>query len=115
MTSRAAAGAITGSAFLGFSREDEREADREGTRILSKAGWDARGLLMFLATAQRTGGRGPSAVSAFFSTHPSFESRIANLRADASATPHGRTDSPEFAALKRRLHRLPPAGLAPRQ
>ncbi len=57
MTSRVAAGALTSGAFLGFSREDEREADREGTRILARAGWDPRGLLMFLQTARTAAGR----------------------------------------------------------
>jgi hypothetical protein len=59
-TSRAAAGALTSGAFLSFSRDDEREADREGTRILARAGWDPRGLLMFLQiarTAARSEGR----------------------------------------------------------
>jgi len=114
MTSRAAAGALTSGAFLGFSREDEREADREGMRILARAGWDPRGLLMFLQTARTAAGRKGAIAGGFFSTHPSFDSRVANLRAEAASLPRGRTDDPAFADVKRRLSRLPPAGRAPR-
>jgi len=113
-TSRVAAGALTSGAFLGFSRDDEREADREGTRILARAGWDPRGLLMFLQTARTAAGRKGAVAGGFFSTHPSFDSRVANLRAEAAALPRGRDDDPAFADLKRRLSRLPPAGRAPR-
>ena len=113
-TSRVAAGALTSGAFLGFSRDDEREADREGTRILARAGWDPRGLLMFLQGARTAAGRKGAAAGGFFSTHPSFASRVANLRAEAAALPRGRADDPAFADLKRRLSRLPPPGRAPR-
>jgi beta-barrel assembly-enhancing protease len=114
MTSRAAAGALTSGAFLGFSREDEREADREGTRILARAGWDPRGLLLFLQRARTAAGQKGTAAGGFFSTHPSFDSRVASLRAESASLPRGRTDDPAFAELKRRLSRLPPAGRAPR-
>jgi beta-barrel assembly-enhancing protease len=114
LTSRAAAGALTSSAFLGFSREDEREADREGTRILARAGWDPRGLSLFLQTARSSAGQKASAAGGFFSTHPSFDSRVASLRSEAASLPRGRRDDPAFADLKRRLSRLPPAGRAPR-
>jgi len=114
VTSGAAADALTGSAFLSFSRDDEREADRGGAHILARAGWDPRGLVSFLETARGTSSRGPSSVATFFSTHPSFDSRIASLRAEIGSVPRGRSDSPAFGDLKRRLARLPPAGRAPR-
>ena len=114
MTSRVAAGALTSGAFLSFSRDDEREADREGTRILARAGWDPRGLLMFLQTARTAAGQKGAAAGGFFSTHPSFDSRVASLRSEAAALPRGRADDPAFADVKRRLSRLPPAGRAPR-
>jgi len=113
-TSRVAAGALTSGAYLGFSRDDEREADREGTRILARAGWDPRGLLMFLQRARTAAGQKGAAVGGFFSTHPSFDSRVASLRAEAAALPRGRADGPAFADLRRRLAKLPPAARAPR-
>jgi len=69
---------------------------------------------MFLQTARTAAGRKGAVAGGFFSTHPSFDSRVANLRAEAAALPRGRDDDPAFADLKRRLSRLPPAGRAPR-
>lgn len=114
VTSRAAAGAMTGALALGYSREDERAADREGTRILERAGWDARGLLEFLEDVRRARGRDPSAVEVFFSTHPALDERIARLREETARLAVGRADSPGFAGIRRRLARLPPARRAPR-
>jgi predicted Zn-dependent protease len=108
MTSGMAARMLTGSAFLGFSREDELSADREGTRILRQAGWDPRGLRSFLEAARATARRTPSALDVFFSTHPATEDRIAILRDATGGTPGLRRDSAEFARMKKRLADLPP-------
>jgi beta-barrel assembly-enhancing protease len=113
-TSRAAAGAMSGALLLGYSREDELAADREGTRILTRAGWDARGLLTFLETVRRARRRDPSRVETFFSTHPALDDRISRLRETTARLPARRNDSARFQALRRRLARLPPAGHAPR-
>ncbi len=113
-TSTAAAHALTGSAFLAYSREDERQADKTGTGILAKAGWDARGLEQFLERARTQSRRDPSALAVFFSTHPALEARIRDLAGESSRGPHGRVTSSAFADVKRRLARLPPAGRAPR-
>jgi predicted Zn-dependent protease len=109
VTSGLAANALTGSAFLGFSREDELIADREGTRILRKAGWDPDGLVSFLEAARVTARKNPTALDVFFSTHPATEDRIAALR--HATAPHAslRRDSAAFWAMKRQLASLPPA------
>jgi beta-barrel assembly-enhancing protease len=108
VTSGLAANALTGSVFLAFSREDELVADREGTRILRKAGWDPDGLASFLETARAAARKNPTALEVFFSTHPATDDRIAALR--RTKTNHGslRRDSAEFAAMKKRLSALPP-------
>jgi predicted Zn-dependent protease len=113
-TSGAAATAMTGALFLGYSREDERAADREGTRILARAGWDPRGLLEFLAAARRQAARRPSSVEVFLSTHPATDERIARLREETAGMRKGRRSSARFADIRRRLGRLPPARHAPR-
>jgi predicted Zn-dependent protease len=106
LTSGLAANVLTGSVFLGFSREDELAADREGTRILRKAGWDPHGLASFLERARAAARQNPSALDVFFSTHPATEDRIAALRKVTRADSTLRRDSAEFQAMKKRLTTL---------
>ena len=108
VTSGMAANALTGSVFLSFSREDELVADREGTRILRKAGWDPGGLASFLEAARATARKNPTALDVFFSTHPATDDRIAALRRTSASHGSLRRDSAAFAAMKKRLSALPP-------
>lgn len=109
VTSGMAANALTGSVFLGFSREDELVADREGARILRKAGWDPDGLASFLEAARATAKKNPTALDVFFSTHPATEDRIAALRHASRTRRASPRDSPAFGAMKKRLKALPQA------
>jgi beta-barrel assembly-enhancing protease len=109
LTSNAAAATMANGVFLSFSRDDEREADRAGTELLRKAGWDPRGLAGFLETVQARARRSPSTVNVFFSTHPAVESRLVELRQQASSKFGGRRDSGAFRECARRLSRLPRA------
>jgi beta-barrel assembly-enhancing protease len=109
LTSDAAATTMTNGVFLGFSRGDEREADRAAIDLLRKAGWDPRGLAEFLDIVRTRARRTPSTVDAFFSTHPALESRLAELRQRPPAKPTGRRDSAAFRECARRLSRLPAA------
>src|SRR4051794_30372893 len=59
---RTAAGAMANTAFLKFSRDDEREADRVGLQILTRAGWDARGMVELFEILRREQKRDPGAV-----------------------------------------------------
>ena len=95
-------------AMLKFSRDDERDADREGMRILRQAGWDAHGLPDFLVVLRDKAGRDPSSVEVFLSNHPAPSERAADLR--AMGIPNGgRRDSPAFQEIRRRLRSMPPA------
>jgi beta-barrel assembly-enhancing protease len=107
ITSNAAATTMASGVFLGFSREDEREADHVGTDLLRKAGWDPRGLAEFLDIVRVRAQRTPSTVDEFFSTHPALESRLAELRRRVPTKPTGRRDSVAFRECARRLSRLP--------
>jgi predicted Zn-dependent protease len=109
ITSEAAARTMTTGVFLGFSREDEREADRVGTDLLQRSGWDPRGLIEFLEIVRTRARRAPSTVDVFFSTHPALESRLVDLRRRLPANRAGRLDSAAFRDCARRLSRLPPA------
>ena len=109
----AAAARIAGSLlasgmFLKFGRDDEREADRVGLRMLTRAGWDARGMVELFEMLRREQERDPSRVETFFSTHPSPQDRIATLRQDVAKSRRGRRDSAQFQAIKARLLKLPP-------
>ena len=99
----------TGGAFLKFSRDHEREADRVGARIMHRAGWDARGMVEFMQLLDRQAGRGSNAVQNFFSTHPSPENRVGLLREQVGALHGGRRDSAAFRDIKTRLRRMSPA------
>jgi predicted Zn-dependent protease len=106
-TSGLAANVMTGSVFLGFSRADELAADRRGTRILSEAGWDPRGLAMFLESARAASRRNPSPLQVLFSNHPATEDRLAALAVQTKGTPHQLRDTREFGRMKSRLATFP--------
>jgi len=100
---------VASGAFLKFSRDDEREADRVGAQIMARAGWDPRGMIELLQTIREQEKRDPSSVEVFFSNHPSPKDRIALLQ---QATPRGRggkRDSAQFQSIRERLRSLPPA------
>jgi predicted Zn-dependent protease len=111
-TGGASAAQVAGSllasgAFLKFSRDEEREADKVGLVLLAKAGWDARGMIELFDILRREEGRDPGAVESFFSSHPSPQERIDDLRAGVAKHRSGRRDTPRFQEIKRRLLRSP--------
>jgi predicted Zn-dependent protease len=98
-----AAGVLTGGAFLKFSRDDEREADRVGVQIVARAGWDAHGMVELLDILRRNAKQDPDAVQVFLSTHPSPRERIPALEALADTRRGGRRDSAAFRSIRARL------------
>ena len=101
--------------FAKFSREDEAEADQEGVRTVVKAGIDPRGIPEMFRILLRERQANPSAVDAFFATHPLEEARIT---ATANQIAAGYTaaqlkvlkvDTYEFQQMKSRLNALPPS------
>jgi len=107
-TAQAAGAMVADGVFLKFSRDDEREADRVGLEIMTKAGWDGRGMIELFETLRQQQKRDPNAVDVFFSTHPSPADRIQNLTAAAarlrrSAARQAVRDTKEFRAVKARV------------
>ena len=94
---------LASGAALKFSREDESEADRVGMALMSRAGWDGRGMVEMFEILKKASGRDPSMVEAFFSTHPSPQERIKDLSAVVAAHRGGRRDSREFQVIKKGL------------
>src|SRR2546422_1061734 len=83
-------------------------------QMMTRAGWDPRGMVELFEILRREGKRDPGAVEVFFSSHPSPQDRITELRAEVARHPGGRRDSQEFKDIKARLHRLPPPKVMPR-
>ncbi len=111
---RIAAGVTANSFMLKFSRDDEREADEEGVRIMQRAGFDTRGMLEFMQVLAQQSGRSGGAAE-FLSTHPAPASRVRELeQLVAQSGGGGRRTSEAFTAMKRRLAQLPPAQAMPR-
>jgi predicted Zn-dependent protease len=108
-----AAMVTAGSVMLKFSRNDEKQADREGVRLLEQAGYDPRGLLEFMQMLDAQQARSPNAVVRFLSTHPDPKSRVRDLDRMIGTPGPGRPDSAEFVAVKQRLGRLAPAQAMP--
>jgi predicted Zn-dependent protease len=101
-----AAGLIANGAFLKFSRDDEREADRIGLQMLTRAGWDGRGMLELFEILRRESNRDPVAVEAFFSSHPAPKDRQAALQAAIKRSKGGRRDTAQFQRVKARLLKM---------
>ena len=85
---------------LKFSREDERQADRVGLELMSRAGWDGHGMVEMFEILKKASGRDPSTVEAFFSTHPTPQTRIKDLSAVVAAHERGRVTAASFRSIK---------------
>jgi predicted Zn-dependent protease len=74
-----------------ISRDKENEADKAGTELASKAGYDAGGLKNFLQTLSQAPDTPENRrhLGVWGSTHPPFPERIASLTAVAAGLPAG--------------------------
>ncbi|HET9178109.1 MAG TPA: M48 family metallopeptidase [Terriglobia bacterium] len=97
------------SILLRNSRSAESQADAVGTYILYRAGYDPYAMAQFFGTIQQ---KYPQQTIQFFSDHPSPGNRIKNVEEEIprlGPKKDGKTDSPEFEAVKQRLQSMPPA------
>jgi predicted Zn-dependent protease len=108
-TAQAAAQVMANGYLLKFSREDEREADRVGARIMRQAGWDPREMVAFMELLRGQQGRDPSSVEVFLSSHPAPAERAQLLRGELRGLSGGRKDSQRFRDVRARVQRMPPA------
>lgn len=90
---------VTQGTFSKFSRDAEREADREGAVMMAKAGWNPKGMITFF---QKLAKQGNNSVN-FFSTHPSPKERYNNIASMISNwnTSTLKTNSFEFSDIKK--------------
>jgi predicted Zn-dependent protease len=108
-TAQIAAQALAGGYMLKFSRDDEREADRVGARMMRQAGWDAREMIAFMEILRRQQGRDPSSVEIFLSSHPGPAERSELLRTQLRGVSGGRKDTGQFRQIRARLNKMAPA------
>jgi predicted Zn-dependent protease len=112
---QAGARILAGGYMLKFSRDDEREADSVGADMMSRAGWDPRGMVEFMNTLAREQGRNPGRVQTFLSSHPAPAERARRLRRTVGGKTGGRRDSAEFQRIRSRLNSMPAAQPMPRK
>jgi predicted Zn-dependent protease len=104
-TAQAAASLLAGGVFLKFNRDEEREADEVGVRILTRSGWSGRGMVELFEMMAREAGRDQGNVQAFLSSHPSPEDRIKHLTTRTARIRGGTRDTARFRSIKARLAR----------
>ena len=100
------AGFAANAAMMKFSRDHEREADREALRYMKSAGYDPRAMVEFLQVLRARQGRDPGSVRTFFSSHPAPAERVRQLSQEANRLAGGRRDSAAFRTVQSRLDRL---------
>lgn len=98
-----------GSILLHNSRSAESQADQVGTYVLYHSGYDPKAMAQFFEIIEK---KYPQQTIQFFSDHPVPENRIKAVEAEIPllgppAGGGGKTDSPEFQAVKKRLLAMP--------
>jgi predicted Zn-dependent protease len=98
------------SVLLHNSRSAETQADEVGTYVLYHAGYNPHAMAQFFQIIEQ---KYPQRTMQFFSDHPVPENRIKNvdeeiLRLGPPLPGGGKTDSPEFEAIKKKLRAMPP-------
>jgi predicted Zn-dependent protease len=89
---------------LNYSRDYEREADRFGYELLTRAGFDPRGMSGFFNRLQRANRFYDSSAPAYLRTHPLTSERIADMEARSEAAPYLQVeDSLDFQLVRARL------------
>jgi predicted Zn-dependent protease len=76
-----AAAQIVASGMLAVhNREEEREADFLGLRTMSRAGFNAQGMVTMFQKIQKVGNKDKSLLGSIFADHPDVDERIENTR-----------------------------------
>jgi predicted Zn-dependent protease len=89
---------------LNYSRDYEREADRLGYDMLTRGGYDPRGMSGFFNRLQRASRFYDSSAPAYLRTHPLTTDRIADMQARSEDAPYQQVeDSLDFQLVRARL------------
>jgi len=99
-----AAQILAGGAMARFSRADEKQADDMGLDLMTRAGYDAHGMLDMFQKLLALDQRGNSSVARFFADHPGTTDRIKDIQGRIGNTrPAGIVDEPAYQQARRRL------------
>lgn len=99
------AGAI--SAQLAFSRDFEREADRQGFDILSKAGYDVRGMGVFFERLQKSVRLYENNATAYLRTHPLTGERLTDMQNREQIVPYRQVaDGVDFQLVRAKVRAM---------
>jgi len=111
-----AAQGIAAEAQIGFTRENENEADRVGISVLADAGFDPNAMPAFFEEMARRTQLSPDRVPELLRSHPVTSARIAESKGRAAQYPPVVThDSMSYAVIRERVRVLTtPAGQDPR-
>ncbi|MCL4402417.1 MAG: M48 family metallopeptidase [Acidobacteria bacterium] len=93
--------------FLKYSRDDEKQADALGARIMAEAGYNPLAMAQFFEKLQARGGPG---VPQFLSDHPSPGNRVKAVDAEIRTFPQRQynTNTGLFPQMKALAAQLPP-------
>ncbi|MDY7110554.1 MAG: M48 family metallopeptidase [Planctomycetota bacterium] len=80
--------------MLRYSRRDENEADRQGVKYMTAAGYNPRGMIEVLEVLESASGEGRP--PEFLSTHPYPESRIRDMQSLLTDRYAYTQDNPEY-------------------
>lgn len=80
--------ALADAASLGYSRAQEREADRVGLNTLTRAGFDPYGAARMFEHMHQSA-RYRREIPEYVSTHPITQNRISDMRSQAAKKPRG--------------------------
>lgn len=105
-------GLLENSVLLRYSREHEQDADLNGARMMSAAGYNPIELAHFFEKLQAQLGSAaePKGLAKFFSDHPPTGNRVQYVSQDIQFYPKQSytADSGDFARIKRQVASLPP-------
>jgi len=97
------AGLLTEGVMLKYSRNHENEADLQGLKYMTAAGYDPHAMLEVLEVLQEAGGGGR--MPEFLSTHPYPESRIKTIDGMLSGPYKYTQDNPDYERYPERFRR----------
>ena len=96
--------AFAAQSQLNYGRDYEREADRLGFEMLTRAEFDPRGMSGFFNRMQRASRFYDGNAPAYLRTHPLTSDRIADMEARSESAPyHQVQDSLDFQLIRARL------------
>ena len=96
--------AYTAQNQLNYTRDYEREADRLGYEMLTRADFDPRSMSGFFNRMQRASRFYDSSAPAYLRTHPLTSERIADMEARSESAPYQQVqDSLDFQLVRARL------------